>query len=173
MLSRLVAIASGSVALWCSTVQATSDNDPCGAAKHLTINTSSGPITGHVAPDSKCVVEYLGVPYAEPPTGQLRFSPPERFHGTSPVNATTYGFDCPLTPSKKVDYPDMMPQALRVIAAFASGAGTPQSEDCLTLNIWHRPSTDSTSLKPVIVFFYGGREQVLSKGGRMALLTAS
>ncbi|KAJ0343761.1 hypothetical protein KNSL1_010030 [Colletotrichum chrysophilum] len=52
----------------------------------------------------------------------------------------------------------MTPQAQRIISYFASGAGTPQSEDCLTLNIWAKPANKlHSSNKPVIVFFYGGR----------------
>jgi len=53
----------------------------------------------------------------------------------------------------------MTPQAQRIIAYFASAAGTPQSEDCLTLNIWSKPTLESDRKdKPVLVFFYGGRE---------------
>ena len=67
--------------------------------------------------------------------------------------------DCPLTPNKPVDYPDMTPQAHRIIAYFAAAAGKPQSEDCLTLNIWSKPTAKSDDKdKPVVVFFYGGRE---------------
>ena len=48
-----------------------------------------------------------------------------------------------------------------MINAFAGGAGTPQSEDCLTLNIWAPPlAKDLRKQKkqPVLVFFHGGRE---------------
>ncbi|KAK5954473.1 hypothetical protein OHC33_004195 [Knufia fluminis] len=64
--------------------------------------------------------------------------------------------DCPLTASPPTDYPGFVPQAQRVIQNFASGAGTPQNEDCLTLNVWTKPSTSKTA-KDVLVFFYGGR----------------
>ncbi|KAL9620782.1 MAG: hypothetical protein Q9160_004682 [Pyrenula sp. 1 TL-2023] len=66
--------------------------------------------------------------------------------------------DCPLTPNPPVNYPDFTPQAQRIVNYFASGAGNPQSEDCLTLNIWSKPSPESDRAeKPVLVFFYGGR----------------
>lgn len=69
-----------------------------------------------------------------------------------------WGYDCPLTVSPPVDFPGFTPQAQRIIKNFASGAGTPQSEDCLTLNVWTRPTPQSQRLKkPVLVFFYGGR----------------
>jgi carboxylesterase type B len=114
-----------------------------------------------VADNSPCVVEYLGIPYAEPPVDELRFAPPQRITSYSkiPFQATKFGYDCPLSPSKKVDYPGMTPQAQQIISYFASGAGTPQSEDCLTLNIWSKATSNSAKAnKPVLVFFYGGRK---------------
>jgi cholinesterase len=59
----------------------------------------------------------------------------------------------------------MTPQAHQIISYFTSAAGTPQSEDCLTLNIWSKPAKNShKSNKPVVVFFYGGRKQALITG---------
>lgn len=133
----------------------------------LTVHTSNGPIIGHVAPNTSCVLEFLGIPYAKPPIGGLRFAPPQRITTVSsdPYEASEFGFDCPLTPSKPVNgYPGFTPQAQRIINYFASAAGTPQSEDCLTLNIWTRgPASNTADInsksggKPVLVFFYGGR----------------
>ncbi|KAF6829123.1 carboxylesterase [Colletotrichum plurivorum] len=125
----------------------------------LTVQTTNGAVTGHPAPNASSVVEFLGIPYAQPPTGNLRFAPPQRFQGNASYEAAKFGFDCPLSPSRRVDYPDMTPQAQRIIGYFASDAGTPQSEDCLTLNVWAKPSTTKHGAagKPVIVFFYGGR----------------
>ncbi|KAI8203364.1 hypothetical protein K4K49_008427 [Colletotrichum sp. SAR 10_70] len=127
-------------------------------ADWLTVSTTNGPITGHLASNASAVIEYLGIPYAKPPVGDLRFAPPVQFRSNASYEASKFGFDCPLSPSKKVDYPDMTSQAQRIISYFASGAGTPQSEDCLTLNIWAKPANKlHSSNKPVIVFFYGGR----------------
>ncbi|KAK2776166.1 carboxylesterase [Colletotrichum kahawae] len=127
-------------------------------ADWLTVNTTNGRITGHLASNASAVIEYLGIPYAKPPIGDLRFAPPVQFMSNASYEASRFGFDCPLSPSKQVNYPDMTPQAQRIISYFASGAGTPQSEDCLTLNIWAKPTNKlQPSNKPVIVFFYGGR----------------
>ncbi|KAK1984890.1 carboxylesterase [Colletotrichum cereale] len=124
----------------------------------LTVETSNGPITGHIAPNSSNVLEYLGIPYVKPPIGNLRFALPEPFTSNQSFHASNFGFDCPLSPSRQIDYPDMTPQAQRIISYFASGAGTPQSEDCLTLNIWTKQANEARSYrKSVIVFFYGGR----------------
>ncbi|KZL69637.1 carboxylesterase [Colletotrichum incanum] len=130
----------------------------CESSSYLTVETSNGPITGHLAPNSSSVLEYLGIPYVKPPVGDLRFALPETFTSNLYYRASNFGFDCPLSPSRQIDYPEMTPQAQRIIGYFASAAGTPQSEDCLTLNIWTRRTNNARSTdKPVIVFFYGGR----------------
>jgi hypothetical protein len=129
--------------------------------KFLTVDTTNGPITGHVAPDasSECVIEYLGIPYAKPPLSDLRFAAPQPIDVKSPYTAASFGYDCSLSPSKAVAYPGFTSQAQRIINYFASGAGTAQSEDCLTLNVWSKATPKAAATKkPVVVFFYGGRK---------------
>lgn len=135
----------------CSKVKATKE--------HLTVATSNGLVTGHIAPETSCVREYLGIPYAKPPIGELRFAAPQPIDRQGTYVAANFGADCPLTPSKPVDYPGFTPQAQRIIRYFASGAGTPQDEDCLTLNIWSKATAKAAAAKkPVVVIFYGGRK---------------
>ena len=54
------------------------------------VNTSSGVITGHAAANKTDVLEYLGIPYAQPPVGQLRFAPPQSYTSFQPFNASSY-----------------------------------------------------------------------------------
>ncbi len=54
------------------------------------VNTTSGPVTGHAAPKAPQVSEYLGIPYAEPPLGQLRFAAPQTFQNPRPINASSF-----------------------------------------------------------------------------------
>lgn len=128
--------------------------------RFITVSTLTGPIIGHVALNTSCVVEYLGIPYAKSPVGHLRFAPPEPLHRRRIAYvASNFGYDCPLAPSRPVDYPGFTPQAPRIIRYYTSGAGNPQSEDCLTLNIWSKSTPKAVAKnKPVIVFFYGGRK---------------
>ena len=54
------------------------------------VNTSSGVITGHAATNRMDVIEYLGIPYAQPPIGDLRFAPPLPFFSSQPFDASSY-----------------------------------------------------------------------------------
>ena len=62
------------------------------------VQTESGAVVGKIdtLPQVKSVHEYLGIPYAEPPIGGLRFAPPERVKPWPGIrNATEYGASCP------------------------------------------------------------------------------
>ncbi|CAK9785919.1 unnamed protein product [Cutaneotrichosporon oleaginosum] len=76
---------------------------------------------------------FLGIPYAEPPTGPLRFARPQAKRYNSSVLATAAGPAC------------MQP---------TEGVSLSTSEDCLTLNIM-APAGVRSRL-PVIVWIHGG-----------------
>lgn len=81
-------------------------------------------------------VEFLGIPFAAPPTGELRWSPPEPaepWRGTR--DATRPGNRCPQH------------------ASFGSGTPASATEDCLYLNVT-MPATSGR--KPVMVWMHGG-----------------
>ena len=142
------------------------------------VNTTSGQVIGHPARNRTGVAEYLGIPYAQPPLGALRFAPPLPYRSSAVLNASSYvglepdplreskvwltsvpnqSPDCPANPAKPVlNFPNHTAQEPQIVAYFAGEAGTPQSEDCLTLNIWSKGA--GRSCKPVLVWFYGGRK---------------
>ncbi|WP_233342848.1 carboxylesterase/lipase family protein [Burkholderia cepacia] len=81
---------------------------------------------------------FLGIPYAAPPVGNLRWRPPAqatKWRGVK--DATKFGSDCVQPP----EYPELR------------GGG--QSEDCLTLNVW-TPARSKAERLPVMVWIHGG-----------------
>ena len=102
---------------------------PC--APGTTTQTTSGPVCG-IAVNG--VNEWLGIPYAAPPVGNLRWQPPQPpAPWTTTLQATAFASEC------AQEFP-----------GFPSGG----SEDCLYVNVW-RPADGSSNL-PVMVHIHGG-----------------
>ena len=65
------------------------------------VQTKSGAVVGRIEtlPHGKSVHEYLGIPYAEPPVGDLRFTAPKPVKPWSGIKHTTeFGASCPQNP---------------------------------------------------------------------------
>ncbi len=62
-----------------------------------TVQTDSGPVSGHAALNASQVSEYLGIPFAVPPMGELRFAAPQKYSGNSTINGTSF-VSHPLSP---------------------------------------------------------------------------
>ncbi|KAF8416947.1 putative carboxylesterase [Tirmania nivea] len=106
-----------------------------------TVNAPFGTIIGREGSLDSTVHEYLGIPYAEPPTGPLRFGPPVRLpNQKTQIIAKAFGLPCPSQPGVA---PTNTP--------FNFTA--PEGEDCLSINIWTKPGRDNA---PVLVWIYGG-----------------
>ena len=74
-------------------------------------------------------VAYLGIPYAEPPLGNLRFRAPR------PLNTTRVGLESAGRVVDATEYPEFCIQGTTG-GGDAGGAG---SEDCLKVNIYAPP----------------------------------
>ncbi len=104
----------------------------------LTAHTSLGDLRG--APHHE-LVQFRGVPYAEPPVAGRRFRPPEPigpWEGT--LDATQHGPIAPQAPSR--------------LRAAIGDFSRPQDEDCLTLTIT-TPAPDEKKRR-VVVWLHGG-----------------
>lgn len=83
-------------------------------------------------------LHFRGIPYAQPPNGDLRFQPPHKPEpSTQLIDATQFPNRCVQTPS----------------GIFGQAIGS-TSEDCLYLNIV-TPSTDGSD-RPVMFWIHGG-----------------
>ena len=109
------------------------------AGNSLVVKTDNGKIRGKLSNEGQVRI-FLGIPYAAPPVGPLRWQPPqpaEKWKGTR--DATEFGHRCV--------QPDIFPDMI-----FRDPG---QSEDCLFLNVW-TPAKNKQAKLPVMVWIFGG-----------------
>ncbi|XP_054829674.1 neuroligin-4, X-linked isoform X1 [Eublepharis macularius] len=155
-----------------------------GQAQYPVVTTNYGKIRGVRTPLPNEILgpveQYLGVPYASPPTGERRFQPPEPPSSWTGVrNATQFAPVCPQYLDERSLLNDMLPvwftANLDTVVTYVQD----QNEDCLYLNIYvptedgantKKSADDITSndrgededihdqnnKKPVMVYIHGG-----------------
>lgn len=109
-------------------------------ADSLTVKTEQGKVQGKTINDGK-VKAFLGLPYAAPPVGDLRWKapqPPAKWQGER--DATKFGAHC----AQGRVFDDMIFQ----------DAGP--SEDCLFLNVYAPADATDKSKLPVMFWIHGG-----------------
>lgn len=103
------------------------------------VETANGRIRGQLGAGFQF---FKNIPYAAPPTGANRFQPPQPVTSWAGVrDCTQYGFAC-----KQTKWDDTLP----LIRSWRGMA--PESEDCLTLNVW-TPAPD-TAKRAVMVWIH-------------------
>src|SRR5689334_7121171 len=66
-------------------------------APELTIETTSGKVTGLINGTTPAVRQFLRIPFAQPPVNSLRWLPPQPLHANTSrhIDATQYPPSCP------------------------------------------------------------------------------
>jgi acetylcholinesterase len=117
------------------------------AVSSLSIQTDIGTITGTTQWQYPDVAQFLGVPFAEPPIGNLRWLPPSP---KSPIGSFDASQQSPACPQFESSIPSVYNTDAREFLIIPGLT----SEDCLTLNIW--APLNATEPLPVLVWIYGG-----------------
>jgi para-nitrobenzyl esterase len=112
-----------------------------GAAPAVSVTVETGKLQGVGA---EGVESFKGIPYAAPPTGALRWRAPQPAAPWKGVRqASGFGNVCMSTQNDPDDF----------------AGSPPQSEDCLTLNVWRpqgSPLQGKAAKLPVLVWIHGG-----------------
>jgi para-nitrobenzyl esterase len=121
----------------------------CGRSTPSTlVQTESGALAGRLLDSG--VKAWLGIPFAKPPVGDLRWKEPQPISWEGIYNADR-----------------RMPECIQVLRPhninhyFGEEA---TGEDCLYLNVWAPADATPVSRLPVIVFIYGGGGTIGSSG---------
>jgi para-nitrobenzyl esterase len=105
-----------------------------------TVTIDTGKLRGSVVEDG--VRAYLGIPFAAPPVGDLRW------HEPMPAKPWTGVYDA--------TQPKPTCAQLRGIFEPESTYAVGAQEDCLYLNVWTPPAAKRSDKLPVLVYIYGG-----------------
>ncbi len=106
------------------------------AATGPIVDTTAGKVEGLVTNN---VAEFLGIPYAKPPVGGLRWMPPVAHSSWSGTRKTVaFGPNC---------------AQITELGVFAGPANN--NEDCLYLNVF-TPNVSSSAKLPVLFWIHGG-----------------
>ena len=110
------------------------------------VDTATGRVRGAII---EGVAAFKTIPYGAPTSGTNRFMPPKSPASWTGVRDT---FDYTGHAPQQGLRPPTRPE----LADFSGAPDTsPETEDCLSLNVWS-PNLDGAGKKPVMVWFHGG-----------------
>ena len=107
------------------------------------ITTNSGPLIGYI--DELGIHKWFGVPFAEPPVGELRWSAPKKINNWK-LQKEANSFSQPCVQFQSSLTADGLVKPGAIIG----------SEDCLYLNIYAPHLKKNNELLPVMIWIHGG-----------------
>jgi len=113
-----------------------------------TVQTAKGQIVGQFREASDAV--FLGIPFARPPVGDLRWRPPQPAEAKGRIDATASG-----------------PACLQSSFGWNAADAARSSEDCLYLDI-ATPDLNPQARRPVMVWIHGGANWAGSGAGTVS-----
>lgn len=131
---------------------------PTAPADPTLVSTSFGKLRGVASEDG--VMEFLGVRYAQPPLGPLRFQAPVKpsvWEGEQ--TATAYGQPAVQmrAGAGAAAYPPLVQAAMTEAFAPPANVNPAGEEDCLVLNVYTKATgPEAGATRPVMVWLHGG-----------------
>lgn len=117
-------------------------------SSELLINTSSlGRIQGEMSPLVNNVRQFIGIPFAQPPIGRLRFKPPLPL---LPINSSSSDIYNATATARQGGFPQL--NCLQI----SNKNVTHGEEDCLYLDIYLPLIINNDTLLSVVIYIYGG-----------------
>ncbi|KAK9854239.1 hypothetical protein MYU51_004095 [Penicillium brevicompactum] len=120
--------------------------------EELQVVTSSGVINGIYNNTESTVRGFIGIPYAEPPVGSLRWAPPIPKSSEDLIDASTFSDPC----AQVYIYSN---QSIWSVLPYKIWNSANMSEDCLYLNVWapsKRRDEKRRNKAAVMMFIHGG-----------------
>ncbi|RPD58729.1 carotenoid ester lipase precursor [Lentinus tigrinus ALCF2SS1-7] len=157
MLARLTFFIQLALSLQAGSTAAASSASSSSAAPGPTVTLDKATVLGTT---NGSVTSYIGIPYAQPPIGDLRLRLPvllESYNGT--IDATrSAAAQCPqLQSGAGADLPPEIEQdVLAYSVTVLPVVDVPEDEDCLTINVQVPSGAKPDDGLPVIAFIYGG-----------------
>ncbi|KAJ7046422.1 carotenoid ester lipase precursor [Mycena alexandri] len=125
------------------------------AAAAPTVKLDNGTFIG-VASSSN-TQSFLGIPFAQPPVGDLRFRLPATIPPyTGSRTVTAFGPGCPQQAIVLPVLSGLPEEAVDFVTNSVFGTLFPSAEDCLTINVIKPTTATATSKLPVVVWIFGG-----------------
>jgi carboxylesterase type B len=117
----------------------------------LKINISSlGIVQGEINPLVTNVRQFIGIPFAQPPIGTLRFQPPAA--PITLINSSSTNIYNATSAAHQGGFPSFDCMQFSLINSSVIYG----QEDCLYLDIFLPLNTTNGSLLPVVIYIYGG-----------------